>query len=66
MGDRMYMTGEFREGSEEEFRHLIPHVLRRPVTTLVEKAEPAAPKNKAEKAAPANKAATGKKGKARA
>lgn len=57
-GDRFYKQGEIREGSEADFKHLIPHVLQ--PDEGKEKAE-AAPKNKAEDAAPANKASRGRK-----
>lgn len=50
-GDRYYKEGETREGTREDFKHLIPHVL---VPVGGQKAD-AVPKNKAEGRAPANK-----------
>lgn len=51
LGDKMYLPGDKREMSEDDAKHLVPHVLRK---ASVSKAAPA-PKNKAEPA-PTNKA----------
>lgn len=70
-GDRKYVEGETREGSESDLGHLVPKVLEligpKPADSEQEaaKSETASEKNKAEGAAPANKAAKAPRRKAR-